>query len=90
MSGLGNVKEGTQRQRVFAFMSKVSAPLGLAALGFLLTRPAMTLPVGWVVILVAVIQLSVAYLPTRGSAVSRGAVPVHSMDCYRYQANSRD
>ena len=87
MSGPGNVKRETQRhQRVLAFLGNVTAVLGLVALGFLLTRPAM--PVGWIVISVAVIRLSLAYSPTRGSMAIRRAVPVRSTDCYGYQANS--
>ncbi len=74
MSEPGNVKRETQRhQRVLAFLSNVTAVLGLVALGFLLTRPAM--PVGWIVVLVAIIQLSLAYSPTRGSMGIRSAVP---------------
>ena len=88
MSEPGSLKSTQRRQKALALMSKMAALLGLAALGFLLTRPAMTLPFGWVVILVAVIQLSVAYSPMRESAVSRGAIPVRSMDCYRYPADS--
>ena len=78
MTEAGNTKGKCQiRQRVFAFLSKVAALLGLAALGFLLTRPA--LPVGWVVIAVVVIHLSLAYSPR--SAASRAPVPVRSTDC---------
>gem|GEM_PF-4576370 len=83
------LKNVTQRhQRVLAFLSKVTAVLGLVALGFLLTRPAMLSPVGWIVILVAVIQLSLAYSPTRGSIVIRRAVPVRSIDCRRYRSQA--
>lgn len=85
MTEAGNTKGKCQiRQRVFAFLSKVAALLGLAALGFLLTRPA--LPVGWVVIAVVVIQLSLAYSPR--SAASRAAVPVRSTDCRRYRSQA--
>jgi len=81
-------REAHRHKKVLAFMSKLTALLGLAALGFLLSRPAMTLPVSWVVILVAVIQFSLACSPGTVSALSRKAVPVRSMDSYRYPANS--
>ena len=72
-------READRREKVLAFMSKLTALLGLAVLGFLLTRPVM-LPVGWIVILVAVIQIGLAYSPTRESVI-RGAVPIRSTDC---------
>jgi len=89
MCETGSVNRETQKhEKMLAFMSIVTALLGLAALGFLLTRPAMTLPVGWVVILVAVIQFSLACSPGTRSAPSRKAVPVRSMDSHRYPASS--
>jgi len=89
MSQTGSVNRHSQRhEEMLAFISKLTALLGLAALGFLLTRPAMTLPVSLVVILVAVIQCSLACSPGTVSALSRKAVPVRSMDSYRYPANS--
>jgi len=88
MSEPGSLKSTQRRQKALALMSKMAALLGLAALGFLLTRSAMMLPVGWVVVLVAVIQFSVACSPATGSASNREAVPVRSMDCYRYPADS--
>lgn len=73
-----------KRQRVFAVMSKVIALLGLAALAFLLTRPVTALPVGWVVFVVAVIQLSLSYSPTRESAANRAPVSVRPTECRRH------
>jgi len=88
MSQTGSVNRHSQRhEEMLAFTSKLTALLGLAALGFLLTSPAMTL-VSWVVILVAVIQFSLACSPGTVSAPSRKAVPVRSMDSYRYPVNS--
>ena len=88
MSELGSLKRTQKRQKAIALMSKMVALLGLAALGFLLTRPAMTLPVGLVVILVTVIQFSLACSTGTESALSRKAVPVRSMASYRCPANS--
>lgn len=78
-----------KRQRVFAVMNKLIALLGLAALGFLLTRTVMTLPIGWIVFVVVVIQLSLSYSPTRDCAANRAPVPVRSRECrhYHYRAN---
>lgn len=72
-----------KRQSVLAVMSKVIALLGLAALGFLLTRPAMALPVGWVVFVVAVIQVCLDYSP-KESVTKRAPAPVRSTECRRY------
>jgi ribosomal protein L34 len=71
------------RQRVFGFLSRVTTLLALAALGFLLTRPAMALPVGWVVMAVIVIQLSLAYSPD--FSASREVVPARSTHGRRQQ-----
>ena len=87
MSEPGSLKRSQRRQKALALMSKMVALLGLAALGFLLTRPTMLLPVGWIVILVAVIHFSLAHSPTRGSVI-RGAVPVRSTDCRRFPSQA--
>jgi hypothetical protein len=91
MCETGSVNRQAQRhEKVLAFTSKVTALLSLAAVGLLLTRTTITtLPVGWIVILMAVIQIGLAYSPTRGSAI-RGAVPVRSTDCrlFASQASS--
>jgi len=60
-----------KRQKVFAVVSKVIALLGLTALALLLTRPAASLPVGWIVFVVAVIQITLSYSPKPDSAVHR-------------------
>ena len=70
-------------EKVFGLMSKVIALLGLAALAFLLTRPATSLPVGWIVFVVTVIQITLSYSPNGGSALDRA--PARSMECRRAQ-----
>ena len=70
-------------QMVFALMSKVIALLGLAALALLLTRPATSLPVGWIVFVVIVIQITLSYSPHRESALDRA--PARSMEYRRAQ-----
>jgi len=86
MSEPEDAKRTQRYQEMFALMSKTAALLGLAVPGFLLTRPAMTFPVGWVVILVAVIQFSLTCSSATGSALNREAVPAR--DSYRYPASS--
>lgn len=84
MTEPGNMKGTSQtRKRVFAFLSRVTTLLGLAALGFLLTRPTMALPVGRVVIAVIVIQLSLAY--SQDYSASREAEPARSTHGRRQQ-----
>jgi len=56
------------RQKILAVVSKVMALLGLTALALLLTRPAASLPVGWIVFVVAVIQITLSYSPKPDSA----------------------
>ena len=67
---IGNERIPT-RQKVFAVVSKVIALLGLTALALLLTRPAANLPVGWIVFVVGVIQITLSYSPKPDSAVHR-------------------
>ena len=90
MSEPGSLKRTQRCQKALALMSKMAALLGLAALGFLLTRSAMPLPVGWVVILVTVIQIGLAYSPTGGRTASRAAISSRSMQSplFCYEANS--
>lgn len=78
-----------RRQRVFAVLCKVIALLGLVALSVLLMRPTGNWSIGWVVFIVAVIQVCLDYSP-RESATNRAAVPVRSTECrrYRYRANN--
>lgn len=79
-----------KHQRVFALISKAIALLGLAALSFLLARPATTLPIGWIVFTVAVIRLSLAYSPTRRSVANRQPLSLPLTECraYRYRTNN--
>jgi len=78
----------SKRQRLFNVMSKVVALLGLVALAFLLMRPATTWPVGWIVFVVAVIQLSLEYSPTSEPAANRAPVSLRSTECRRnYRAS---
>ena len=70
-------------EKVFGLMSKVVALLGLAALVFLLTRPATSLPVGWIVFVVTVIQITLSYSPNRESVLHRASA--RSMEYRRAQ-----
>ena len=81
--------EGVTRGRVSCVTSKVLALLGLAALGFLLTRPWGPLRGGWIVIALVVIQESLAYSSGSESRTTK-SVSVRSTDCVRSQAPSND
>lgn len=75
-------------QKVFALMSKVIALLGLAALAFLLTRPATSFPVGWTVLVVAVIQITLSYSPNKDSAVHRATARSMEYRHAQHRANT--
>jgi hypothetical protein len=72
-----------KRQLVLAAISKAIALLGLLGLGFLLARPAMPMPIGWIVLVVTVIQLSLSYSPKKRSEVNRVplSLPVTEYRC---------
>jgi hypothetical protein len=76
-----------KRPEVFAVVSKVIALLGLTALAPLLTRPATSLPVGWIVFAVAVIQITLSYSPERDSAVHRAAARSKEYRHTQHRAN---
>jgi len=76
-----------KRQKVFAVVSKVIALLGLTALALLLTRPAASLPVGWIVFAVAVIQITLSYSPKPDSAVHRATARSKVYRHTRHRAN---
>jgi len=74
--------------KVFALVSKVIALLGLAALAFLLTRPARSLPVGWIVFVVTVIEITLSHSPTRDSAVHRATIRSTDYRHAQHQGNA--
>jgi hypothetical protein len=77
-----------KRQKLFAVVSKVIALLGLTALALLLTHPATSLPVRWIVFVVAVIQIALSYSPKRDSAVHRAAARSKEYRHTHHRANS--
>jgi hypothetical protein len=76
-----------KRQKIFAVVSNVIALLGLTALALILTLPATSLPVGWIVFVVAVIQITLSYSPKRDSAVHRAAARSKEYRHTQHRAN---
>lgn len=73
-----------RRRRAFAVLCKVIALLGLVALAFLLMRPTVNWSIGWVVCIVAIIQVCLDYSPQESGA-NRAPAPVRSTECRRYR-----
>lgn len=90
MSALGYMSgEIETRRRAVAFMGNLTAVLGLLVLGFPLTPATIrTMLVGWVLIVVAVMQFIVGRFLTRGSSITSRTVPVRSTNGGRYQKGS--
>ena len=77
-------------QTVLALATKVIAALGLLALGFLLTRAAATtFPIGWILFVVAIIEVSLSCSPTRGTSSTERAFPEQSTNCRAYPSRAR-
>jgi hypothetical protein len=82
----GNVKDAQRRRTVLALMSKATALLALVLLGFLLTRSGTTLPVGWIVIAVTVIEFSLAYSPAKVERVGQHRQSLGKEQCHGQNA----
>lgn len=73
-------------QGVSALVGKLIGILGVLALGFLLSRP--TLSVGWVLFVVTMIQISLSIHTRRNPSTGR-AVPIGSTDCRHHQSGAK-